>query len=154
MDTPARTLEEALQRTRAVALPGPFGVVGIAPGSTPDLGALLAGPPPRQVVREEDELTFLGPWEEAQDLASAGAGLAGPFAWIRFETPMAWELVGFLGAVTAALAEAGISLGTVCGYSRDHLFVPWERRQEALACLARLGIASDAPERGEEAPRS
>lgn len=151
MDTPARTLEEALQRTRAVLLPGAFGVVGLPPGAGLDLGRLLAGPPPRQVVHEVDEVTFLGPWEEAQAL---GGAVAGPFAWLRFETPMAWELVGFLGAVTAALAGEGISLGAVCGYSRDHLFVPWDRRLDALAALARLGIGSGTPAGGEEASGS
>ncbi|MBL6721834.1 MAG: ACT domain-containing protein [Planctomycetes bacterium] len=150
METPARTLEEALRRTRATALPRPFGVVGVPPGAGLDLGALLAGPAPRQVVCEEDEVTVLGPWEEVQSLAAAGEeGPAGPFAWIRFETPMAWELVGFLGAVTGALAEEGISLGAVCGYSRDHVFVPWDRLPEALACLGRLGIAADEAARGD-----
>ncbi len=140
MDAPARTLAEALQRTEAGLLPGAVGVVGLAPGA-PDTAALLEGPAPRQVIVEAEEVTALLPWDEAQEVAErVGAPLEGPFAWLRFETPMAWELVGFLARVTGALAEAGVSLGAVCGYSRDHLFVPWEQRELALEALEGLGI--------------
>lgn len=146
MDTPARTLAEALQRTEAGILPGPVGVIGLAPGAL-DPASLLAGPAPRQVIVEVEEITALLPWEEARQVAErAEAPLEGPFAWLRFETPMAWELVGFLARVTSALAQAGVSLGAVCGYSRDHLFVPWEQREVALDALEGLGIRrSDGP---------
>ncbi|HIG85470.1 MAG TPA: ACT domain-containing protein [Planctomycetes bacterium] len=53
---------------------------------------------------------------------------------------MAWELVGFLAHITGALAAAGISIGAVCGFSRDHLFVPQELSSEALRILADMGI--------------
>ena len=43
--------------------------------------------------------------------------------WVRFESAMDWEVVGFLARVTTALAEAGVPIGAVCGFSRDHLFV-------------------------------
>ena len=36
---------------------------------------------------------------------------------------MGWELVGFLALVTGRLAAAGVPLGAVCGFQRDHLFV-------------------------------
>jgi hypothetical protein len=46
--------------------------------------------------------------------------------------------VGFLAAVTRALAGAGISANPVSGFHHDHLFVPWDRREEALAVLEAL----------------
>ena len=46
--------------------------------------------------------------------------------------------VGFLAAVCSRLAEVGISVNPVSGFHHDHLFVPWERREEALAVLERL----------------
>jgi hypothetical protein len=42
--------------------------------------------------------------------------------------------------VSGALAGAGIACNVVAGYHHDHLFVPWERREEALAILQRLAL--------------
>jgi uncharacterized protein len=50
--------------------------------------------------------------------------------------------VGFLAAISAAFADAGISLNPVAGYYHDHLFVPWDERERVLAVLAALSAAS------------
>ena len=58
--------------------------------------------------------------------------------WIRFDAPMGWEVVGFLALVTGRLAEAGVPIGAVCSFSRDHLFVAesyLERTREVLGGL-------------------
>jgi hypothetical protein len=60
------------------------------------------------------------------------------YAWIRFEAPMGWEVVGFLARVTGALAAAAVPLGAVCGFSRDHLFVARRHLPAARATLTRL----------------
>ena len=48
---------------------------------------------------------------------------------------MGWEVVGFLARVTGALAAAGVPLGAVCGFSRDHLFVAEAHLERALETL-------------------
>jgi uncharacterized protein len=45
------------------------------------------------------------------------------------------EAVGFLAAITARLAEAGISVNAVSAFYHDHLFVPVDRAEEALRLL-------------------
>ena len=45
------------------------------------------------------------------------------------------EAVGFLAAITARLAEAGISVNAVSAFHHDHLFVPDGRADEALKLL-------------------
>jgi len=50
--------------------------------------------------------------------------------------------VGFLAAVTGALARSGISVNAVSAFYHDHLFVPWERRDEALRVLRSLSTRS------------
>ena len=45
--------------------------------------------------------------------------------------------VGFLATVCSRLAEVGISVNPVSGFHHDHLFVPWDRREEAMAVLER-----------------
>ena len=45
------------------------------------------------------------------------------------------EAVGFLAAITARLANAGISVNAVSAFHHDHLFVPEHRASEALRLL-------------------
>lgn len=52
------------------------------------------------------------------------------------------EAVGFLAAITQALAQAGISVNPVSAYYHDHLFVPAHQADQAMACLGRIGDAS------------
>lgn len=45
------------------------------------------------------------------------------------------EAVGFLSAVTAKLAQRGISVNAVSAYFHDHLFVPTGSADEAMTVL-------------------
>lgn len=56
-------------------------------------------------------------------------------AWITITAHSALEAVGFLAAISARLAEAGISCNTVSAFYHDHLFVPFAERERALALL-------------------
>ena len=56
--------------------------------------------------------------------------------------------VGMLAAITQALTAAGISTNVVSAYFHDHLFVPCDRVEATLNCLAQLA-ASSADEPGE-----
>jgi uncharacterized protein len=58
------------------------------------------------------------------------------WALITLNVHSALTAVGFLAAISAALASANISLNAVSAYYHDHLFVPWASRQQALAILA------------------
>jgi uncharacterized protein len=46
--------------------------------------------------------------------------------------------VGFLSAISTALAQAGIACNAVSAYHHDHLFVPESRASEAMALLTSL----------------
>jgi hypothetical protein len=48
------------------------------------------------------------------------------------------DAVGFLAAITARLAEAGISVNAVSAFHHDHLFVPEQRAREALRLLQNM----------------
>lgn len=45
------------------------------------------------------------------------------------------EAVGFLAAIATSLAAIGIPVNAVSAYYHDHIFVPHERRDDALECL-------------------
>ena len=48
------------------------------------------------------------------------------------------DAVGFLAAITTRLATAGMGVNPVSGYFHDHLFVPADRADEAMAILEAL----------------
>ncbi len=86
-------------------------------------------------VREDEGLSVVVDADQAR-----AHGLDGEFpcAWITLRVRSALDAVGFLAAVTTALADAGISANAVAGFHHDHLFVPWSRRHEAVDVLHRL----------------
>jgi hypothetical protein len=45
------------------------------------------------------------------------------------------EAVGFLAAITTALAAIDIPVNAVSAFFHDHIFVPYERRGDAMECL-------------------
>ncbi|MHB1534833.1 MAG: ACT domain-containing protein [Acidimicrobiales bacterium] len=68
------------------------------------------------------------------------AGLPYDFVagWITLEVRSTLDAVGLTAAVAAALGEAGISCNVLAGYHHDHLLVPHERVEEAVAVLDEL----------------
>ena len=57
---------------------------------------------------------------------------------ITFEAQLEPSLVGFLAAISSALAGANIPLLAYAAYSRDHIFVPAEQFDAALRTLGAL----------------
>ncbi|MGI6856513.1 ACT domain-containing protein [Mesorhizobium sp. 1B3] len=90
---------------------------------------------PIMIFREAEGLTAIVPEAEAQE-----AGLRGVFRcrMITLEIHSSLEAVGFLAAITARLAAAGLGVNPVSAFHHDHLFVPADRAEEAVAVLERL----------------
>ncbi|MEQ5789150.1 ACT domain-containing protein [Erythrobacter sp. NFXS35] len=108
-------------------------LAGMAPVLHPDPWqfVLLDGDAPTDafaLIREDEGLTAI----------VAGQGDGAAFARITLMVHSALEGVGLTAAVSGALAGAGIACNIVAGFHHDHLFVPWARRDEALAVLQRL----------------
>ena len=65
----------------------------------------------------------------------------GEWARISLGVHSSLEAVGLTAALSRALADQGISANIVAALQHDHIFVPWERREEALAALRALSGA-------------
>ena len=59
-------------------------------------------------------------------------------AWITLTVHSDLQAVGLTAAFAAALGEANISCNVIAGAFHDHIFVPVESAQEAMAALRRL----------------
>lgn len=87
---------------------------------------------PLLTFREQEGTTLVIPREEA---VAAGLRYAFPSRLITLTVHSALDAVGFLAAITARLARAGISVNAVSAFHHDHLFVPADRADEAMALL-------------------
>lgn len=136
---PARTLEQALRAMTFEVLDERFALCGFdEPPVTADLTDLRGAP--GQLTCEGGETSVLLEQSKLPAFLARhpDARVEHDLLWIRFRSAMGWEVVGFLARVTGALAGAGIPLGAVCGFSRDHLFVHEKYLPQSLAVLREL----------------
>jgi hypothetical protein len=118
-----RTLRPALD-------PRPYVFCLVEEAGLPPLAGLALG-----IFREAEGVTLMIGQRQAD-----AAGLAyGPlWALITLTVHSDLAAVGFLAAITARLAGAGLAVNPVSAYHHDHLFVPWERREQAMALLQKF----------------
>jgi hypothetical protein len=126
---------ELLARTPLVTDAGPYALAAWAPGTPPPEAAVFA-------CRDDRETTALVA-ESALAHLPPPAHVERGFALLTLDLPMDWGVIGVLAEVTAAMAAAGVPVGAVSAYSRDHLLVPAPRLAEAIEALAPLtrGVA-------------
>ncbi|KMO16528.1 ACT domain-containing protein [Methylobacterium platani] len=125
-------LSRLLAGMRPSLRPGTYVFATVAGGAVP------AGLVPAMSFHEVEGTTLIVPEADA-----AQAGLAGifPCRWITLAVHSSLEAVGFLAAVTARLAAAGIAVNAVSAFHHDHLFVPVARADDAMALLRDLAGA-------------
>ena len=98
---------------------------------------VAAGLDPVMTFREAEGITLILPKDQA---TAAGLAWIFPSRMITLEVRSSLEAVGFLAAIAARLAEAGIPVNPISGFHHDHLFVPDGREEEAMLILR--GMAS------------
>jgi hypothetical protein len=76
------------------------------------------------LIREGEGMTLIRPGE----------------GWARITLGIhsSLDAIGLTAGVAAALAARGISANMVAAFHHDHVFVPWDLRDEALAALRAL----------------
>ena len=121
-----RDLGQLLATMSPELRPTRFVFATLPDGRLPDAVVAVAS------VREDEGLSVVVDAEQAREHGIDGEF---PCAWITLRVHSALDAVGFLAVVTSALAEAGISANAVAGSHHDHLFVPWSRRDAAMAVL-------------------
>jgi uncharacterized protein len=86
-------------------------------------------------MREREGLTLVLPEAQAVE---RGFEIAFRCAWITLRLASALDAVGLTAAFARALADEGIACNVIAGTHHDHLFVPVDRAQDALAGLRAL----------------
>ena len=128
-----RDLDVLLRHMKPELRPGIFVFCTIAANET--IPAALA---PLMTFREQEGTTLVVPREEAE---ATGLRYAFPSRLITLTVHSGLDAVGFLAAITAPLAQTGISVNAVSAFHHDHLFVPVDRAEEAMAVLQQMSEA-------------
>ncbi|WFU28593.1 ACT domain-containing protein [Bradyrhizobium sp. CB1717] len=126
-------LDALLRNMKPEILDGIFVFCALAPGTS-----IPATINPILTFHEREGTTLVMLHEEAE---RAGLRYAFPSRLISLTVHSALDAVGFLAAITARLAEAGISVNAVSAFHHDHLFVPVDRADEAMAVLQEMSGA-------------
>ncbi len=124
-------LREVLAAMRPRINDGPYVFCSVANG--------LEGANPVVVVEEDEGRTLVLRQADADEHRLTYGYVA---AWITLTVHSELEAVGLTAAVSGALADAGLSCNVVAGFFHDHLFVPYDERQRALAAIERLVAAN------------
>lgn len=90
---------------------------------------------PLMCFREKEGVTIIA---ETHELEAAGIEYGFRCRMITLNIHSSLEAVGFLAAITAQLATAGMGVNPVSAFYHDHLFVPEERAAEAATLLQAL----------------
>ena len=132
---------ELLRRARVGVAPPTFVLVGMR---DEEWRRLLENPElsPRpesvfMLLRDGREVTMLCEEEDwrAMRHAARDARVEGDFRLVTFDLELQWDVVGFLARVTEILARAGVTVGALSAFSRDHLLVKQADLARALRAL-------------------
>ena len=132
---------ELLRRTRVEVAPEIFFLVGLRHH---DWERLLENPElsprggaPYMLLRDLHEVTLLldeTDWR-AMRHAARDTRVEGGFRLVTFDVELGWNVVGYLARVTEILAAAGIPVGALSAFSRDHLLIKQDDLGHALRAL-------------------
>ena len=130
-----------LRRARVEVSPATFVLVGLTHAEwrrvleSPELspGAESAF----MLLRDPFEVTLLleePDWRTMRHAARDARVVSG-FRLVTLDVELGWDVVGFLAHVTAILASAGVPVGALSAFSRDHLLVKQDDLGRALRAL-------------------
>ena len=77
---------------------------------------------------------------EDEGLTAIGTDPSGEWARISLGVHSSLDAVGLTAALSTRLAGLGISANIIAGRLHDHLFVQWDRREQALDCLRAMSV--------------
>ncbi len=122
-----RDLERMLATLEVERRPGTFTyVTGAWPGLADAAHA---------TVIEAEGTTYVVPVEAAE---AVGAPVEFVGAWLTLTVWSSLEAVGLTAAFSRALGDRGIPCNVLAGHHHDHIVVPADRADEAIAALTSL----------------
>jgi hypothetical protein len=137
----AKSPSDLLRETRLQVAPATYVVIGLR---YQDWQRLLENPElsPRadalfMILRDAHEVTLLIEEEDWRRIRHAvrDAKIETGYRLVTLDIELPWSTVGYFARVTEILAVAGISIGALSSFSRDHLLIKQGDLGKALRVL-------------------
>lgn len=133
---------ELLRRTKIEVAPETFFLVSLKFEDwlklleNPELSPRMSAP--FMIFRDRFETTLLLDETDYGAIrhAARDGRIEGGFRLVTFNIELGWDTIGYLALITKILAEAGISVGALTAFSRDHLLI---KQADLAAALKVLG---------------
>ena len=90
------------------------------------------------IFREDEGLTVVFLEDILSDMSQITDKTVGPFSLITLHVQSDLMSIGLLAKLTNELAKNNISVNAYSAYYHDHLFVPYDLRENALAILTKI----------------
>jgi len=140
-DAPADSVSELLRQTRIDVAPASYVVVGLSHRlwaqllENPELSPRADAP--FMIFRDQHEVTLLIEEDDWTRISHAArdAQVERGFRLVTLDITLPWNTVGYLARVTGLLADAGISIGAITAFSRDHLLIKQDDLGKAMRVL-------------------
>jgi hypothetical protein len=87
------------------------------------------------VTRTSDELSMICAYHDVPE----GVPMEGPWRALRVQGPIVMTLIGVVAALSAALADAGISIFAISTFDTDYILVHEPDFDAAVGALTRAG---------------
>ena len=138
-----QTVEETLVQAKLVTDGTDYVLVKLPPRAITAAAGVIAeiGEPFCALMADQYEVTLIIPAEAVADFVTRLPGhTVAPdrYRLITFDVTLDFSLVGFMAAVSAALADAGVSILAYAAYSRDHVLVHADEFDLAMKTLHQL----------------
>jgi hypothetical protein len=140
------TLREALKETHLYTDNVLYAIVHLPHADLPAALAVLneCTDPFTALLVDKDEVTYVLPTDHVHDIFSSGAQISPGWRLITFDVVLEHDLVGFMAAVSAELAGAGVSIFALSAFERDHILVRQAQFATAWSTLSAL-CSTDQP---------
>lgn len=131
MDIPVKDLDLLLADMEPVLKEGRYVYASLKDGVSLPLDKIEAS------VKEQEGLSVLVSEKTASDYQLESQFLA---AWITLNVHSDLAAVGLTAAFAKTLSDEGISCNVIAGYYHDHILVPNEQAESAMAALRSLQV--------------
>ncbi|WP_025770611.1 ACT domain-containing protein [Thioalkalivibrio sp. HK1] len=141
---PVRDLDSMIAHLSVSVRTGKYTVVSLDAGTAPSIGDGVEA-----VVHERQGDTVVATTQRAEREGWIGDFIA---SWLTIDVHSALDSVGLTAAISTALAEENIPCNVLAAFYHDHLLIPAQCEERAVAILD--GLRKQAAHASKDANRS
>lgn len=142
-----RTVKQILAEARFYTDDEPYLLLKLPPAAITVAAGILAeiSDPFTVLIADKDEVTLVVPHEAVEEFTPRlrdHTVSASTYRLITIDVVLEADTIGFMAAISTALAAAGVPIFPFAAFSRDHLLVPADQFDTALVTLEAMKVGA------------